>query len=97
MGCTPETGISFPDFEKVAAAFGFQYIKCTANHEVKASLQQFFQEEQRCILEVMQALEDPITPKVMSRLDENGKMQSPVLHDMFPFLDDDEMKQWMLQ
>lgn len=97
MGCTPETGISFPDFEKVAATFGFQYIKCTANHEVKASLQQFFQEEQRCILEVMQALEDPITPKVMSRLDENGKMQSPVLHDMFPFLDDDEMEQWMLQ
>ena len=97
IGCTPDSGVSFPDFQRVADTFGFRYIKCESNQEVPERLQQFFDAHQRCILDVMQAFDDPIIPKVMSRLDENGKMQSPVLHDMFPFLEPQEMKQLMLQ
>lgn len=97
IGCTPDSGVSFPDFQRVADTFGFRYIKCESNQEVQERLQQFFDAHQRCILDVMQAFDDPIIPKVMSRLDQNGKMQSPVLHDMFPFLEPLEMKQLMLQ
>lgn len=97
IGCTPETGVSFPDFKKVADTFGFEYIKCETNGEVETKLKQFFYSEQRIFLEVIQKPDDPITPKVMSHLDENGKMQSPVLHDMFPFLDEEEMERLMLQ
>ena len=97
VGCTPETGVSFPDFKKVADTFGFEYIKCETNREVEIKLKQFFHSEQRIFLEVIQKTDDPITPKVMSHLDENGKMQSPVLHDMFPFLDEEEMERLMLQ
>ena len=48
------------------------------------------------ILEVLQAFDDPVIPKVMSRIDENGKMKTPALHDMYPFLEEDEIKKLML-
>lgn len=96
IGCTPDTGVSFPDFEKIADAFGFEYICCHNNSEVDSCLKQFMQKSHRVLLEVMQAFADPILPKVMSRLDENGKMQTPSLHDMYPFLDEKEIEELML-
>ena len=37
-----------------------------------------------------QRLDDPVIPKVMSRLDSNGTMQTPALEDMYPFLTEEE-------
>lgn len=95
IGCTPDTGVSFPDFEKVAQTFGFEYNCCHNNGEVEDCLRKMLESDQRVLLEVKQAFDDPVTPKVMSRLDEDGKMLTPVLHDMYPFLDEDEMKKLM--
>lgn len=53
------------------------------------------QSEERVLLEVLQAFDDPVTPKVMSRLDENGNMLTPALQDMYPFLDKEEMEELM--
>ena len=96
IGCTPDTGVSFPSFEKIANTFGFEYICCHNNSEADSCLKQFTQKKHRVLLEVLQAFDDPILPKVMSRLDENGKMQTPALHDMYPFLDESEIKKLML-
>lgn len=97
IGCTPDTGVSFPDFEKVADTFGFEYICCHNNGEVEACIQKMMKSKKRVLLEVLQAFDDPVTPKVMSRLDENGKMLTPALQDMYPFLDKKEMEILMLQ
>ena len=37
-----------------------------------------------------------MTPKLMSRLDENGKMQTPALQDMYPFIEKEELEQLMI-
>lgn len=95
IGCTPDSGVSFPSFQKVAETFGFEYLRCSSNAEVEESVKVFMQSAQRVILEIMQAFDDPVTPKVMSRLDENGKMQTPALQDMYPFLDKEELERLM--
>lgn len=95
IGCTPDTGVSFPSFKKVADAFGFEYMQCEKNSDVEDVLEAFFNSDKRVLLEVMQAFDDPVTPKVMSRLDENGKMQTPALHDMYPFLEKEELDRLM--
>ena len=59
-------------------------------------LHAFMQTTKHMILEVLQAFDDPVIPKVMSRIDENGKMKTPALHDMYPFLEEDEIKKLML-
>jgi acetolactate synthase-1/2/3 large subunit len=92
IGSDSKTGISFPDFKDIANTFGFKYRSCKCNAEVDAALEWLFQTNGRSLLEVMQRLDDPVTPKVMSKMSEDGTMQSPRLQDMFPFLDEDEQK-----
>ena len=95
IGCTKETGISFPDFKDIAKTFGFQYLYCGSNAEVDEAVKQLTSGRKRILLEVEQLYDNPVVPKVMSRLDENGKMLTPALHDMAPFLSEEEMKALM--
>lgn len=37
-----------------------------------------------------QQLDDPVYPKMMSKLDENGNMTSPKLQDMYPFVSEEK-------
>lgn len=87
-GCSPESGVSCPSFEKLAYTFDFKYKCCANNGEIVDSLNFLFNEEGNVFLEVKEILDDPVIPKLMSKLDENGKMTSPKLHEMYPFLDD---------
>lgn len=95
IGCTPDTGVSFPDFEKVADTFGFEYRCCASNEEVEEMVAYMTKCKKRIMLEVKQKFDDPVIPKLMSRLDENGNMQTPALHDMYPFLDKAELERLM--
>lgn len=97
IGCTPDTGVSFPNFKDIAHTFGMEYHKCATNQEVEEAVLWLTKSKNRVLLEVCQKFDDPVTPKVMSRLDDNGKMQSPALQDMFPFLEKDELDRLMLE
>lgn len=97
IGCTPDTGVSFPSFSKVADAFGLEYRKCSSNEEVEDAVRWLTNNKSRCLLEIEQRFDDPVTPKVMSRLDENGKMLTPALQDMYPFLEKEEYEELMIK
>lgn len=96
LGCNAETGVSFPSFEKVADAFGYEYMHCRTNEELDTILPEFMSRPGHVFLEVDQLLDNPTVPKVMSRLDENGKMLTPALHDMAPFLPKEELDKLMI-
>ena len=95
IGCSPETGISFPNFEDVANTFKFKYIKCSTNGDVFNCLCELVKSNEPTIMEISQLLDDPVKPKVMSRTDENGKMLSPSLQDMYPFISKSELEKLM--
>ncbi len=97
IGCTPDTGVSFPEFRKVAETFGYEYRRCSSNAEVEEAVRWLTGQKHRCLLEIEQKLDDPVTPKVMSRLDENGKMLTPALQDMYPFLSKEDYEQLMIK
>lgn len=96
VGCTEKSGVSFPDFKKVAETFQFEYALCENGKQVDGSLEWLFNCKGRAILEVKQLLDDPVTPKVMSRMNEDGTFATPALHDMFPFLEKEELDSLML-
>lgn len=95
VGCNAESGISFPPFERVANAFGYDFRCCHSNAEVEECLRWLFQTEGHAMLEIEQRLDDPVTPKVMSRQLPDGTMSSPALQDMYPFISEEEMRHWM--
>ena len=96
IGCTPDSGVSFPEFAKIADTFGFEYRKCETNAQVEEAVQWLVNSKKRVLLEIEQKFDDPVTPKVMSRLDENGKMMTPSLQDMYPFLPEEDYRKLMI-
>lgn len=95
IGCNAETGISFPSFESVAALFGFSYIRCETNKDLQKTLRDFFEEQGRVLLEIEQRLDDPIVPKLMSKLLDDGSFATPSLEEMYPFLPEETQRAFM--
>jgi len=96
VGCDPETGVGFPDFKKVAEAFGYHYRACKTNREAEECIDWIFSTEKHAFLEVFQDIDDMYEPKLTSRLLPDNTFATPALHDMAPFIDQEELKQWML-
>ena len=96
IGCTAETGVSFPAFEDVAHTFGMGYLRCSCNGELGEALKAFFEADGRVLLEVLQRLDDPVSPKVMSRMRSDGTFATPSLEDMAPFISKEEHDSLML-
>ena len=96
IGCTHETGVSFPDFHKVALAFGFDYMICKTNEEVEDSLKAFLAYPGSVFMEILQQIDNPLVPKIMSRMKDDGSFATPALHDMAPFLTQEEIESLML-
>ena len=95
-GCDYDSGISFPSFEKVAAAFGFPYRKCPSNKDVSASLDWLLGQNGFAFLEVEQTFDADRYPCVISRLRADGTSEPAWLQDMSPFIDRDEFKKLMI-
>lgn len=95
-GCDAESGISFPEFRRVAEAFEIPYKNCENNGEIQQSIQWLLEQEKYAFLEIQQRLSDMAIPKVMSKMDENNAWITPALQDMYPFLDKREVDEWML-
>lgn len=86
-GCTKESGISFPDFCKLAYAYGIPYYKITNHQELDKSLSEILALEGYGICEVISDTNQPIEPKSKSKALENGEIVSPPLDDLYPFLE----------
>lgn len=97
IGCTKDSGVSFPDFQKLSDSFGFRYRSCEANKDVSESLKWLFSNDGNLFLEVKQKEGNTVTPKVMSRIGENGLFVTPALHDMSPFLSECELSSLMFE
>lgn len=97
FGCSAETGVGMPSFKKIAEAFEYKYDCCSTNVEIKEKLEWIFNTPGNLMLEIKEKLDDPLIPKIMSHIDENGNMVSPTLIDLYPFISEEEMNDLMLE
>lgn len=96
VGCDPDSGLGMPDFEKVAKAFGYSYRRCSTNNDVEECIKWLFKEDGNLFLEVIQDEEDVYTPKLTSRLRSDNTFSTPALHDMAPFISEEELANLMI-
>lgn len=85
-GCTEDSGISMPDFEKLAYAYGYQYVKAENHAQVDGALDYLLQDDNPAICEVYQDMAQAIEPCVASRKAEDGTLVSTGIDDLAPFL-----------
>lgn len=96
VGAGPRSGVTFPDFEKLMKAFGFDYVRVNETSELDDGLKQALAIEGPVVCEVMLDGNQPFAPKLSSRQLPDGTIVSPSLEDMAPFLSREELMENML-
>jgi len=92
LGEGNESGLSFPNTQKIANAYGIKFIKINNYTELKEKIEEILNFEGAVIVEVMIPRDQQIIPTVSSRVNPDGTMSSRPLEDMYPFLDRHEYK-----
>ncbi len=91
-GCTLDSGVSFPDFTRLAEVYGFKSFKLVDKSFIN-NIEEIINYPGPVLCEVMVDTEQIFEPKLSSRVLADGTMQSASLEDMAPFLDSEELKQ----
>ena len=90
IGIDSESGICFPDFGKLTEAFGLPYYRLETEQEADAVLKQVLESDGPCVCEVVVDEHQNFEPKSSSRVLPDGRIVSPSLDDMAPFLPREE-------
>ena len=90
-GCGPDSGLSFPDFQRLAHGFGIESNRAARHAELSDSIAAALAHDGPFLCEVMLDKAQQFAPKLASRRLEDGTMVSPSLEDMAPFLPRDEL------
>lgn len=68
-----DSGVSFPNFEKVIKAYDLPYYSIKDNNNIHPTLTEFLSQDGPCVLEVFTDPNEYHEPKVVAKLDINGK------------------------
>ncbi len=90
-GCDAASGVSFPRWEAVARAMDWPYYRIADPGEAPAVIQEVLAQEGRAFCEVCLTPGYVFSPKLSSRRLPDGRIVSPSLEDMSPFLSREEM------
>ena len=93
IGIDQESGVGFPDFEKLAGAFGMKYFSIRSEKYCDKVLKEALDCEGSCICEVILDSEQNFAPKSSSKVMPDGRIVSPSLDDMAPFLEREEFEE----
>ena len=90
-----DSGISFPEFKKIASAFGISYSKINNHKNLSKNVNEALKKPGPFICELMLDHDQMQAPKAINRRDENGNLRQTPLEDAYPFLDESEILQNM--
>ncbi len=91
-GCDYESGVDFPDFGKIADAFGYKYMYCNNYDSLSSSIDEFLNAEGNVIFTIEEDINDTVIPKIMSRMKEDGTFETPVFTDLSPFPSEEQVE-----
>ncbi len=92
VGIGPESGdLSFPEFKRLAEAFGYKYYQAHSNEEMKAVVDEALSLKGPCFVEVFVSPLQNFEPKSATKRLEDGTLVSPPLEDLAPFLPREEV------
>ena len=96
VGTDKNSGVSFPDTQKIADAYGIKYFSISNNVELDERIQEIIDFDGPVICEVMCKKWDKVLPTIAAKKLDNGKLVSQPLENMFPFLTEEELRVNML-
>ena len=96
IGIGPESqDLSFPDYKKIAEAFGYSYYSAKNNIEMKNVIDEILATEGPMFCEIFTDSDQVWEPKSSTKKLEDGTLVSPPLEDLAPFLPQKELENIM--
>lgn len=92
VGSDGESGLSMPDLQKIAGAYGIPYCRIDRNEQIDEKIEQTLNCAGPAICEFIGSITYDEIPKCISYLDESGLRVSAKLENPFPFLSQQEME-----
>ncbi|HLM79665.1 MAG TPA: thiamine pyrophosphate-binding protein [Terriglobales bacterium] len=96
IGCSPETGVSIPDYRKVARAYGLKTAVIEDQSDLRAAVRRVLRSRGPVLCDVHVIPDEIRAPRVTSIQRADGSFVSKPLEDLWPFLDRDEFRQNMI-
>lgn len=96
VGIGVESGdLSFPEFKKIAEAFGYRYYSASSNADMKTVVDEVLAQEGPVFCEIFTDTIQVWEPKSSTKRLEDGTLVSPPLEDLAPFLPREELEKQM--
>jgi acetolactate synthase-1/2/3 large subunit len=96
VGIGEESGdLSFPEFRKIAEAFGYKYYSAKSNAEMKTAVDAALNEDGATFCEIFTDTKQVWEPKSSTKRLDDGTLVSPPLEDLAPFLPREELEKQM--
>ncbi|MDD3886003.1 MAG: thiamine pyrophosphate-binding protein [Victivallaceae bacterium] len=96
IGCDAPSGVSFPDFLKLAGVFGFKCCELATQKGLRDEISRILATPGPVFCVVRMPSRLIFSPKLSSKRLPDGRMISAPLEDMFPFLDREEFNKHMI-
>jgi acetolactate synthase I/II/III large subunit len=91
VGESARSGVGFPDFVKVAKAYGIPAFRIKSNRALENTIGQALETDGPVLCDVIIDPEQVFAPRSASKQLADGRMVSSPLEDMFPFLNEEEL------
>jgi acetolactate synthase I/II/III large subunit len=96
MGCNEDSGLSFPDFVKVGQAHGIKSLRINSQENLEDRVREIVEFDGPVVCDLVMDPDQEQMPKAVNRRMPDGTMKQTSLEDLYPFLDEEELKQNMI-
>lgn len=96
IGCDMSSGVSFPDFIKIAKAYSFSYSRISSHKNLADKIKKTLNTKGPVLCEVLLEDDYKFSPRLSSERLKDGRIISKPLEDLYPFLDRREFMDNML-
>ena len=86
VGGGPKSGVTFPDFGRLSEAFGLPFRRCARHEDMAQMIRETMAEDGPAVCEIMLDENVSFAPKLGAKQWPDGRITSPALEDLSPFL-----------
>ncbi len=86
VGADKKSGITLPNFLKVAKSFGFKTLKLSNENNLNKNLKNILNSKKAVVCEILTPPMQELVPRVQTQMNNDGTFQPALLDNMYPFL-----------
>ena len=86
VGADDKSGLTLPEFLKVAKSFGFETVKLKSENNLNKNLENILSSKKASVCEIITPPMQELVPRVQTQMNKDGTFQPAMLDNMYPFL-----------